>query len=223
MAKKLLAIDHLKPDILVPKYKQTLKTVGSFCRIRGSNSKLIGRNGVAFALRTYPTGDVVYVSPGNRISLETSLRVVMLSLVPQYRLPLPIEVADRVTRREIRIYQSNHQNPYRVNRGRPRGGGSARGRRAIQSARSDRMRNFQPRGDNQQRDGRPIQRSSEQRNNQHPRPSRNGQSVRGSSNRSIRGRRSGTNQRNGTVSKGTSIKVQTFIPKGMVWQIKVKE
>jgi len=212
VAKKLLAIDHLQPDILVPKYKRTLKAVGSFYKIRGSNSKLIGRNGVAFALRTYPTGDVVYVSPGNRISLETSLKVVMLSLVPRHRLPLPIEVADRVTRDEIRIYQSKHGNPYSINNRRPRGGGHIgfRGRRGrlMGSGRSDRIRNIQTRGDYQQRDGRPIQNASEQRRNQrggkYKRGSSrnyNGQPMRGS-NSSNRGRRSGTNERNEIVSKG---------------------
>lgn len=61
VAKRLLAIDNLRPDVLVPRWNRSLKAVGDFYKICGTNSKLIGRNGVAFALRIHPKADVVYV------------------------------------------------------------------------------------------------------------------------------------------------------------------
>jgi len=118
VAKRLLAIDNLRPEHLVPHWNRCLKDIGAFSKIRGFNREHVG-----YALRIHRTADVVYVSPGHRIGLESALKVVMLSLDTQrrYKLPLPTEFADRITRTEIKRYQSEHPNRYRSGDGDRRG------------------------------------------------------------------------------------------------------
>ncbi|MCL6472843.1 MAG: deoxyribonuclease V [Firmicutes bacterium] len=74
-------------SVLIGKYKEPAIT-------RGSTSPLLDKNGrqIGVALRTRDNVSPVFVSIGNRISLEDSVKVV-LSCAPRYRLPEPIRRA----------------------------------------------------------------------------------------------------------------------------------
>ena len=112
IAKKLLSIDNLNVEYLVPHLNEKLTKIGSFYKIHGWNNDQVG-----YAVRTHQTEDVVFVSPGNDISFESALKMVMLCLDPngRYKLPLPTEKADFVTRKQIYRYQKQHINPYAYN------------------------------------------------------------------------------------------------------------
>lgn len=114
IAKRLLAVDGLNVEYLQAHFNQKLKRIGEFACIVGYNDEHLG-----YALRTSTQRqqEVVYVSPGHRISLESALKIVMLCCDEQrrYKLPLPVEKADFVTRKIIRRYQQQHANPYRYN------------------------------------------------------------------------------------------------------------
>jgi deoxyribonuclease V len=67
---------------------------------RGSWSPLVHREEtVGAALRTRDGCNVVYVSTGHRISLESAISVV-LACAPRYRLPEPQRLADRLTKQK---------------------------------------------------------------------------------------------------------------------------
>jgi len=109
VAKRLLAVDGVNPDALVPLYNRRLARIGDFAPIHASNKEHIG-----YALRTHDRQPVVYVSPGNRVSHRSALTIVILCLDAQhrYKLPLPIEKADFITRKRIRQYETEHSNPH---------------------------------------------------------------------------------------------------------------
>ncbi len=66
---------------------------------RGSWSPLVDRGEtVGAALRTQDGRNVVYVSPGHRVSLAAAIRTV-LACAPRYRLPEPQRLADRLSKR----------------------------------------------------------------------------------------------------------------------------
>eukprot|EP01084_Bolivina_argentea_P162208 282312_1 len=110
VAKKLLAVDRMNVEYLVPHFNQKLTKVGSFAHVYGRNNEHL-----AYALKSHSKEDVIYVSPGHMISLQTSLIIVMLCLDPRYKLPIPTEKADFVTRKQIYRYQRQHPNPYQYN------------------------------------------------------------------------------------------------------------
>ena len=82
------------------------------------NTKKKSKNGevLGAALKTSQThsendgeyNSVLYVSSGHRISLDTALKIVFLTLDEhnKYRLPLPTEFADRYTREIMREYEA---------------------------------------------------------------------------------------------------------------------
>lgn len=79
-------------------YKKVLKKKGDYMNLIGTAS------GTAYgcALRTSDNAtNPVFVSQGHRISLQTSIKVV-LALCPQYRIPEPIRAADLESRAYIR-------------------------------------------------------------------------------------------------------------------------
>lgn len=79
-------------------YKKVLKKKGDHMNLIGTAS------GTAYgcALRTSDNAtNPVFVSQGHRISLQTSIKVV-LALCPQYRIPEPIRAADLESRAYIR-------------------------------------------------------------------------------------------------------------------------
>lgn len=68
---------------------------------RGSWSPLVHKEEtVGAALRTRDGCNVVYVSTGHRISLESAISVV-LACAPRYRLPEPQRLADHLTRQKV--------------------------------------------------------------------------------------------------------------------------
>lgn len=75
---------------------------------KGDGHHLIGKqNGVVYgvALRTADNApNPVFISQGHRISLETSVKVV-LSTCPKYRIPEPVRAADLESRAYIREKQ----------------------------------------------------------------------------------------------------------------------
>ena len=109
VAKKLLAIDNLNVNHLVPHLNKKLNKIGMLWKIHGFNGEAVG-----YALRTHEYDEIVFVSPGNLIGFESSLKIVMLCLDEQrrYKCPIPTEKADFVTRKQIYRYQRNQQNPY---------------------------------------------------------------------------------------------------------------
>jgi len=103
VAKKLLVVDGIKPNIVEQRNKRLRKS-GSFHKLHGRGGDQIG-----VALRTRLRGDVLFVSPGNRISCDSAVKLAMLCWDGKSRLPLPVEMADKVTRQLIRRYTRQHQ------------------------------------------------------------------------------------------------------------------
>mmetsp|Transcript_6864 Transcript_6864/g.10826 ORF Transcript_6864/g.10826 Transcript_6864/m.10826 type:complete len:363 (-) Transcript_6864:207-1295(-) len=109
VTKNLLAVDDILPEEMMPRFNSSLTKIGAFSNVYGRSGESIGS-----ALRTHSRADVVYISSGNLISLNSSLKIVMLCLDrhDRYRLPSVLEKCEMMTRRTIREYRFNNVNPY---------------------------------------------------------------------------------------------------------------
>ncbi|KAI8080397.1 endonuclease V-domain-containing protein [Thamnidium elegans] len=84
-------------------YKKVLKKKGDYMNLIGTESSTT----YGCALRTSDNAiNPVFVSQGHRISLQTSIKVV-LALCPQYRIPEPIRAADLESRAYIRAQDAS--------------------------------------------------------------------------------------------------------------------
>ncbi len=74
--------------------------------VPSSNDESVGA-----ALKTCERDAVVYVSPGHKISMDTSLKIVMASCGAPYfreKLPIPTHLADGISRQFMRKYERNN-------------------------------------------------------------------------------------------------------------------
>lgn len=84
------------------RYKEKLLKKGDRMDLIGNKSKII----YGTALRTSGSApNPVFVSQGHRVSLETSVKIV-LATCPKYRIPEPIRAADLESRAYIREQSS---------------------------------------------------------------------------------------------------------------------
>ncbi|KAI7896959.1 endonuclease V [Mucor mucedo] len=100
IAKTFLMIPDDLDDLLQvkTKYKKELLKKGDAMDLIGNKSKII----YGTALRTSDSApNPVFVSQGHRVSLQTSVKVV-LATCPKYRIPEPIRAADLESRAYIR-------------------------------------------------------------------------------------------------------------------------
>ncbi|MEO0224619.1 MAG: deoxyribonuclease V [candidate division WOR-3 bacterium] len=79
-------------SLLVGKYKEP-------CKIKGCKEIVYFNNRpVAYALRSKNNSDVIFVSPGHLIDLDSSLSIVLKTL-KNYKLPEPTRIADYYSRK----------------------------------------------------------------------------------------------------------------------------
>jgi len=79
-------------SILVGKYKEP-------CKIKGCKEIVYFNNkAVAYALRSKNNSDVIFVSPGHLIDLDSALSIVLKTL-KNYKLPEPTRIADYYSRK----------------------------------------------------------------------------------------------------------------------------
>lgn len=98
-----------KTFLMIPDELEDVHTVKSICKAnllkKGDRYDLIGKqSGYVYgsALRTSNNApNPVFISQGHRISLETSIKIV-LATCPTYRIPEPIRAADLESRAYIR-------------------------------------------------------------------------------------------------------------------------
>lgn len=97
VSKKLLYVDGLDRNTVDELCKERLRNKGDYVELVGKSGKVMG-----VALKSTAGNDFkqIYVSIGNRISLETAVAIV--SLLCKYRIPEPIRQADLRSREFIR-------------------------------------------------------------------------------------------------------------------------
>lgn len=82
----------------------------SKCKVAGDSLPLVGKSGQCWGVALKPTDKIkkpVYISIGHRLSLQSSIDIVMA--VSQYRLPEPIRFADQRSREFLRKQGYNNE------------------------------------------------------------------------------------------------------------------
>ena len=82
-------------NILYGVYKEPLQTKGSFSYIKDINGQNIG-----VCLRTKENVKPVFVSPGNKISIDFAYKVI-LACCTKYRLPQPLRIAHQLAKNKF--------------------------------------------------------------------------------------------------------------------------
>jgi len=85
-------------SLLIGKYKMPGNEKGNYTYIT-DEGEIIGA-----AVRTKPDTKVVFVSPGNKIDLETSMKII-LACTGNYRLPQPLRIAHALARKKAKTLQ----------------------------------------------------------------------------------------------------------------------
>jgi deoxyinosine 3'endonuclease (endonuclease V) len=96
VAKNLLYMDGLTREVIKELCDQHLKKSGDVCNLKGDSGMIHG----ALVKATDDTVRPLYVSPGHRVSLDTSVEIVKLCC--KYRIPEPVRQADLRSRDAIR-------------------------------------------------------------------------------------------------------------------------
>eukprot|EP00823_Brevimastigomonas_motovehiculus_P001349 TRINITY_DN11878_c0_g1_i1.p1 TRINITY_DN11878_c0_g1~~TRINITY_DN11878_c0_g1_i1.p1 ORF type:complete len:372 (+),score=86.66 TRINITY_DN11878_c0_g1_i1:123-1238(+) len=103
VAKKLLAVDGLTRENVEEQCSKTLRSGGDTLELKGDSGRVWG-----VAMRaTDDCGHPLFISPGHRISLQTSIELVRRCC--RFRIPEPIRFADLSSRDRIRKYVMEQQ------------------------------------------------------------------------------------------------------------------
>ena len=118
IAKSCLAVGRMNIDQITWQFNDRLRRSGEFKSLdvylfgdrdndnNNDNNKY--NSPLAAALKSSLRSEVIFVSPGNRISLLSALKIVFLCCSARYRLPIPVHFAMDITRKKIREFEKQY-------------------------------------------------------------------------------------------------------------------